>query len=403
MRLVFITDELPRLGLSGHQAMNHAVVAWLRGLGHEVTILLVGARLGWPVERYALAPVVGPEVIGGRGFVATGTASALAGVVARRLLRLAPARAAERLRRRASERNFGGAEAVLGSFITAAQTAWCGRAIARMRPDAVLVDTLFRAAALPPPGTGPRRVIFAGDVFHRRHRALAEAGYRPHPAALPAALEAELLNRADAIVAIQPEEAALLRALCPARQVVVAPMPALPCPRPPGLPRLPGRLVFVGSETLPNLDGLRWFLAELWPRLRQADPGITLDIVGACGARLARLPVGVNRLGRVKDLAGVLHRARLAISPLRIGSGLKIKLLDYARHGLTTVATPISLAGFAADPAAPFVPAGVDDGFAAAILGQLAVAPDDGRALAYVERHYGAGASFAGLADVLGL
>ncbi len=405
MRVVFVTDELPRLGLSGHQAMNHAVVSWLRGLGHEVMILLVGARLGWPVERFALAPVAGPEVVGLRGFVLAGTAPALAGIVARRLLRLAPARAAAWLRRRARAKNFGGADAVLGSFITAAQAGWCGRAIAQARPDAVLVDTLFRAAALPGPavsGAGPRRVIFAVDVFHRRHRSLAEGGYRVHPAVLPAALEADLLNLGDAIVAIQPEEAAVLQALCPERLVVTAPMPALPCPRPDGVARRAGRLVFVGSATLPNIDGLQWFLAEIWPVLRRADPGLSLDIAGDCGAQLRQVPAGVNRLGRVGDLAGVLHRAALAISPLRVGSGLKIKLLDYARHGLTTVATPISLAGFAADAAAPFVAAGVDAGFATAILGQLAAPPDDGRALAYVERHYGTAASFAGLAAVLG-
>jgi succinoglycan biosynthesis protein ExoO len=112
----------------------------------------------------------------------------------------------------------------------------------------------------------------------------------------------------------------------------------------------------------------------------------------------------VNRLGRLRDLAPVLHRASLAIAPLRVGSGLKIKLLDYARHGLLTVATPSSLEGFAADETAPFIAAGNHTGFALSVLNQVeaGAAPDD-RALAYVTRHYGVAASFAGLGAALGL
>jgi succinoglycan biosynthesis protein ExoO len=86
-----------------------------------------------------------------------------------------------------------------------------------------------------------------------------------------------------------------------------------------------------------------------------------------------------------------------------VGSGLKIKLLDYARHGLFTVGTPASLAGFAADPAAPFIAASGEMAFAAAVIRQLGKKHDDRMALTYVDRHYGIGPSFAGLGAALGL
>jgi hypothetical protein len=98
-----------------------------------------------------------------------------------------------------------------------------------------------------------------------------------------------------------------------------------------------------------------------------------------------------------------LHRAALAIAPLRVGSGLKIKLLDYARHGLFTVATLPSLEGFAPDPLAPFIPAATAEAFAEAILQQLAVPPCPDVALAYITRHYGIAASFESLAQALGV
>lgn len=404
MRFVFVTDELPRPDLAGHLAMNHAIVVWLQGLGHHVTILLVGARLTWPLERYGVAPVAGPLVAAGRGVVLARSPSAQAKIAARGVLARLPAAFAERVRRRRRAPGLGATDAVLGAFVSAPQAAWCAAYLEKTRPDTVIIDTIFRAPVLQLAGRRHGRgVIVAHDVFHARHRALTLAGYRVQPAALPAVLEAELLNTADAVVAIQPEEAAAIREMCPARNVFTAPMPASPHPRPAGAVRLANRLVFVGSASLPNLDGLRWFLANVWPHLRRWGGGVTLDIVGDCGAGLSRVPEGVNRLGRIDRLGGVLHRASLAIAPLRVGSGLKIKLLDYARHGLMTVATPASLRGFATDPAAPFIAAEHELDFATAIVRQLGAGSEDARALAYVERYYGTSVSFAGLAAALGL
>ncbi|MDD2705772.1 MAG: glycosyltransferase family 4 protein, partial [Acidocella sp.] len=216
---------------------------------------------------------------------------------------------------------------------------------------------------------------------------------------LTRAREAMLLSRARALAAIQPEEAELLRDICPAQNVFITPMPAPPCPPPPETERIPGRLVFVGSATLPNLDGMRWFFSEIWPLLR--GKGITMDLVGDCGPVLRQLPGGVKIWGQVDNMAPILHRAALAISPLRAGSGLKIKMLDYARHGLFTVATPPSLQGFYPDAASPFIIAGSAAMFAQAVLRHVATPPPPSAALAYVSQHYGTEASFAALREAL--
>jgi hypothetical protein len=398
MRCVFVTDELPRPGAAGHLALNHAIIAWLQAQGHDVIVLLTGARLDWPIERYTVAQVTGPAVTGWRHTVLTSAPLPALKI----LLRVAAKRLPGATLRRLRAQKYGAVDAVLGSFIPDSAAAWCARYFEKTRPDVVLADTIFRAAVLQSPAlAASRRILIAHDLFFLRHRALTSAGYAVHPAVLSREQEALLLNAADAIAAIQPEEAATIREMCPSRKVFLLPMPAIQVPRPAAVTRLPDRLVFVGSASLPNLDGLRWFLDSVWPLLRRWRAGVTLDIAGDCCTRLARLPEGVNRLGRVKNLAHVLHQARLAIAPLRVGSGLKIKLLDYARHGLITIGTPASLAGFAADPTAPFLTAKGELGFAAAITRQLNEPPDDNRALAYVDRHYGETASFAGLKTAL--
>lgn len=402
-----VTDELPVVGIAGHLSFNAAVIEWLQAGGHEVVILLVRPRFRLPVARYAVAPVVGPGIIGWRGHFLSIRPAAMARILARYIAGVMPAGLGNLLRRRGRAGRYGVVDAVLGAFITAEQADWCARYLAEMRPDAVLADTIFRAPLLADSRlAGMNSVILAHDVFHLRHRALASAGYRLHPAALSREDEAGFLNLARHVIAIQPEDAAEMRAMCPAREVHIAPMPAIACPRPAHIHREPDRLVFVGSDSLPNLDGLRWFLAEIWPRLLAWRPAVTLDLVGSCGAALGNLPLGVYRAGQVRDLGAILHTASLAISPLRVGSGLKIKLLDYARHGLTTIATPVSLQGFARDDQAPFIAAADALSFTTAIARRLQ-APDpqeaERAALAYVTRHYGAQRSFAGLADALGL
>ena len=390
-RYVFVTDELPRPGEAGHLAMNHAIVAWLAARGHEVTVLLNRPRLPRPVFSYAgvldrrRVRVEGRGLLSFPGVVAAPAAAPR--IVARRLV-------PKSVRRRA----YGGVDEVLGRFISADEAAWCAARIGRLGPRAVLVDTIFRAGVLADPAlTRVASVVIAHDVFHRRHAALTQAGYRLYPASLTAADEVALLSRADAVAAIQPEEAALLRAMLPGTPVFTAGMPVGLRPRPAGLARIADRLVFLGSETLPNADGVRWFLAEIWPALRALRPGVTLDVAGTVGRAVSDVPDGVTLLGRVADLSPVLHRASLGIAPLRAGSGLKIKLLDYLAHGLAVAATPAAASGMGgeglliADDMAPVI---------AAALAEPAEARD-AVALNHA-RLYGAETVFAELAINLG-
>jgi len=393
--IVFVTDELPRPGSAGHLAFNHAIIVWLRAQGYRVEILLTGQRLAWPVERYEIAQVSGPHVVQLGAHLVTPSPVIATRILLRALLRKLPSTMAARLRKARYN-----ADAVLGTFPTVPDLRWCARAIARLKPQAVLIDTVFRAPLLAEPELAEiNAIVVAHDVFYRRAQVLSAAGYHVKPETLTRAREALLLGRARAIAAIQPDEAEILAAMCPAQTVFTASMPALPCPPPTGQLRLPGRLVFVGSASLPNLDGLRWFFAEIWPLLPAGSA--SLDLIGDCGLALQRLPQGVTVHGRLADLAPLLHRAALAISPLRAGSGLKIKLLDYARHGLVTVATPSSIQGFPADPDAPFVVTDGAPAFAAAILRLAAKPPAPDSALAYATRHYGTTTAFAGLADAM--
>ncbi|WP_229677890.1 glycosyltransferase [Caldovatus sediminis] len=373
MRLVLVTDEVPRPGLAGHLAVNHAILSHFAARGHEVIVLLAQPRLPWPVQRLAparLEPasrvrVEGRGLLRGRGWIAVPPRPALR-ILARQALGLLPVGPRERLRRRARAGEYGLVDAVLGRFLEPAAADWAAARIADLAPGAVLVDTIFRAPLLRDPRlAGTRSVLIAHDVFHRRHASLSARGLRLHPASLTREEECGLLRLARVVAAIQPEEEALLRALLPDRRVLCAPMPAVPRPRPPSVAREPGLLAFVGSDSVHNLDGIRWFLAEVWPLLRRLLPGARLEICGSVGRALGPgLPRGVRARGIVPDLAPVLHRAACAVAPVLAGSGLKIKLLDCVAHGLPVVTTPVGAEGFAPTPDRPFAVATDAEAFA---------------------------------------
>jgi glycosyltransferase involved in cell wall biosynthesis len=104
-------------------------------------------------------------------------------------------------------------------------------------------------------------------------------------------------------------------------------------------------VLFVGSNTAPNTDGLRWFFDEVWPAIRAAEPGTELQIAGTVWVAFSSAPEGARFLGRVPDLDPFYREATVVVSPLRAGSGLKIKLVEALGQGKAVVATSTTLQG----------------------------------------------------------
>ena len=155
--------------------------------------------------------------------------------------------------------------------------------------------------------------------------------------------EMTLLGQADAVVTIQAEESAIIKACLPDKQVILAPMAARTVAA--AQPGQSGTLLFVGSNTFPNLDGINWFVGEVWPEIIRLHPSARLRIAGSCCAGVTRASDGVELLGRVDDLDTPYREAGLVISPLRLGTGLKIKLVEALGHGKAVIATETTLQG----------------------------------------------------------
>jgi GT2 family glycosyltransferase len=108
-------------------------------------------------------------------------------------------------------------------------------------------------------------------------------------------------------------------------------------------------LLFLGAlhtPDSPNADSLLWFIREVWPLVRRADPSMRLTVVGEIEYRLEKkLSVeGVEITGPVDDPQPYFEAARVFVAPTRFSAGIPLKVLHSAAFGLPVVGTPL-LAG----------------------------------------------------------
>lgn len=115
-------------------------------------------------------------------------------------------------------------------------------------------------------------------------------------------------------------------------------------------------VVFTGTlDYLPNVDGIVWFAHEVWPRIRDRRPDAKLTIVGRRPVgdvrQLAEGPTGgITIHADVPDVAPYLARARMAVAPVRIGSGSRLKALEAMAARRPLAATTVALEGIEHEP-----------------------------------------------------
>ncbi|WP_420460223.1 glycosyltransferase family 4 protein [Neolewinella sp.] len=126
-------------------------------------------------------------------------------------------------------------------------------------------------------------------------------------------------------------------------------------------------LHFIGSlDWLPNLEGLQWFLNDVWPQLHARFPDLEFHIAGR------NMPHAIQQLrmdrvvvhGEVADSCSFVSAHSISVVPLLSGSGMRAKILEAMSLGRTVITTTVGLEGirarnrrdlFIADTAAQFL------------------------------------------------
>jgi succinoglycan biosynthesis protein ExoO len=214
----------------------------------------------------------------------------------------------------------------------------------------------------------PALVVMHDLISARVADPAAEAATRK-VASMSRQQELALLSLCDAVVAIQADEAREVSAALPAQRVLVVPHGVDPVAA--AQPGADDSVLFVGSNTAPNIVGLEWFFRDIWPLLKAARADAQLLIAGSVNRAMTAAPDGVRFLGVVDDLAPLYRQAGVVISPLYTGSGLKIKLIEAMAAGKAVVGASVTSQGVEHLVADSMIAADDPAEFAAAVAGLL--------------------------------
>jgi glycosyltransferase involved in cell wall biosynthesis len=166
--------------------------------------------------------------------------------------------------------------------------------------------------------------------------------------------ERRLVHRFDRVVAVSEEDAASMRERYSLDDVYEVPTGVdTSYFRPLGdgdHERRSSRVLFIGSlDWLPNVDGLEWFVSEIWPRVRGSVPDAEFDVVGRRPSPELRRELesrdGISVHPDVPDVRPYLERAAVFVVPLRVGSGTRLKIYEAMASGRAVVTTRIGAEG----------------------------------------------------------
>lgn len=258
--------------------------------------------------------------------------------------------------------------------------------LATIGADLEIWDTVRMGQHAPTSGRcGARRVLYADDLFSVRYAAmLAEADFGDaggqFAAVLPGPARRLLGNRHAQRSLLRCEQRLVARSeeRQPAwfdRTLLVSDAEAQvlrdrlqPRPEASRTTTLPPRLktqdavqtiltdrpvfTFIGGfGYAPNRQGLEWFLRSCRDAVLSRIPGLIINVVGP--GTEEGLPAAeewgdaIRFHGWVDDLDAILATSNALLSPLRSGSGIKIKVMEALSRGLPVVATSAGAQGIA--------------------------------------------------------
>lgn len=160
--------------------------------------------------------------------------------------------------------------------------------------------------------------------------------------------EMNVINKVDGIAAITYRDAAFFRGET-AVPVIDIPFGVNPNEFEPAYKVKDNPTLYhIGSMNwMPNEEGIRWFLSNVWDKVAKRNPDLQLNLAGRNMPKwLLRLKKkNVNIVGEVPDAKEFVKNNDIAVVPLLSGSGIRIKIIESMAMGKTVVTTMVGAEG----------------------------------------------------------
>jgi glycosyltransferase involved in cell wall biosynthesis len=139
---------------------------------------------------------------------------------------------------------------------------------------------------------------------------------------------------------------------------------------------VPGRLLFLGSmDWMPNIDGMNWFIKNVYGLIKQRRPEVTLDIVGRRPGpqvkQWAEQDPTIRVWPDVPDVRPHIASSDLFIVPLRVGGGSRIKIYEAMAMDRPVVSTTVGAEGLPLQPGEHIAIGDSPTGFSDAVVSLL--------------------------------
>jgi glycosyltransferase involved in cell wall biosynthesis len=408
--IIVISHVVPCPPEAGNELRIHRLLAWLRGEGYRIVLLVNHAPLPREAREALEATVDRVHFIDDFLFAPGGGVIAIRGRLPKRVqcgvrflsrlfrycllsLTLSGVRRSEN-RAAFTKRNH------------------CPEKLRRLtahfcreyQPVAVLAEYIFSTPCLDVVPQGVLRLVDTIDMFSRIQEQVIDHGI-PYPLHCTTQEEKGYLMKSDVIIAIQDHEARMFRELVPERPVITVGVDYEVVSDIDSDPVAPNTILLVGSASRMNAHGLLAFIDQAWPAICARVPHAVLRVVGRIGRCLKPGDDRVEIAGVVDDLAAEYRRAALVINPVVGGTGLKIKSVEALCHGKALVTTVNGAEGIACAGEPPFFIAHNWKEFAEAVVGLLENEESrlclQKRALNFALENFATERVYAPLADIL--
>lgn len=188
-------------------------------------------------------------------------------------------------------------------------------------------------------------------------------------------IELEYCRKADIVLVVSERERLLLKDLLPDQLIEVVPngvdIAAFHEDYP--VQEVPDQIIFTGTmDYYPNTNAVLFFAKHCWPRIREQIPTATWLIVGKNPPlevqRLATELPGVTVTGTIPDVRPYLMSSAVAIAPIQVGSGTRLKILEALAAQKAVVSTTIGCEGLSVVPGEHLIVADTPETFIQAVV-----------------------------------
>lgn len=200
---------------------------------------------------------------------------------------------------------------------------------------------------------GVRTLYYGHDLHYARFRMEADISrdeLKRAEAARLEAIELDIWKHVDVVLYPSQDEADVVRARVPkAAAFEISPYYFDEFRSRTVAPSAPSVVFVAGFGHSPNVDAALWLVNSIWPRIVARVPQAKLALIGSRPSKQVKMlkssAIEVTGWVSEAELVRRYDAARVAVVPLRIGAGVKLKVVEALKEGIPLVTTPVGAQG----------------------------------------------------------